>query len=60
MQDAGLYVLTEAMQKEIVHRENVLKESEQIIAEQYRIDWNTVKEELKLQRRDEVRMGGEI
>ena len=58
--ESKLWVLTEAMQKEIVHRENVLKESQRIFAEQYRIDWNAVKEELDLQRRDEVRLGVEI
>ena len=49
--------MTEAMQEEVVHLENVLKESKRIFAEQYRIDWNAVKEELELQRRDEVRLG---
>ena len=55
--ESKLWVLTEAKKEAIVRRENVLKESEQIIAEQYRIDWNAVKEDLDLQRRYEIRMG---
>ena len=57
--ESKLWVLTEAKKEAIVRRENVLKESKRIFAEQYRIDWNAVKEELDLQRRDEVRLGGE-
>ena len=55
-----LYEITEAMQEEIVHLENVLVENKRIFAEQYRIDWNTVKEVWDLKRRDEVRLGVEI
>ena len=57
MQDAGLYILTPEKENSLSHREAVLKESQRIFAEQWKIDWNTVKEELDLQRRDEVRMG---
>jgi len=60
MQDAGLYVLTEAKKEAIVRRENVLVENERIFNEQWKITWNTVKECLDLKRRDEVRLGGEI
>ena len=56
---AGIFVLTQNKENSLSHREAVLKESQGIFAEQYRIDWNAVKEELKLQRRDEVRMGVE-
>ena len=58
--ESKLWVLTEAKKEAIVRRENVLKENDLIFAEQYRIDRNAVKEELELQRRDEVRMGVEI
>ena len=57
--ESKLWVLTEAMQKEIVHRENVLKESQRIFAEQWKITWREIQEELKLQRYYEVRMGVE-
>ena len=53
----GLDEMTEEMQEEVVHLENVLVENKRIFAEQYRIDWNAVKEELDLKRRDEVRLG---
>ena len=58
--ESKLWVLTEAKKEAIVRRENVLKENDLIFAEQYRIDRNAVKEELDLQRRDEVRLGVEI
>ena len=54
---AGLYILTEAKKEAIVRRENVLVESQGIFAEQWKIDWNTVKEDWDFKRRDEVRMG---
>ena len=57
---AGLNEMTEEMQEEVVHLENVLVENKRIFNEQYRIDWNAVKEELDLKRRDEVRLGGGI
>ena len=57
MQDAGLYILTPEKENSLSHREAVLKENKRIFAEQYRIDWNAVKEELDLKRRDEVRLG---
>ena len=49
MQDAGLYILTPEKENSLSHREAVLKENKRIFAEQYRIDWNAVKEELDLQ-----------
>jgi len=55
-----LYELTEAMQEEVVHLENVLVENERIFAEQWKITWNTVKEDWDFKRRDEVRLGAEI
>ena len=57
---AGLNEMTEAMQEEVVHLENVLVENERIFNEQWKITWNTVKEDWDLKRRDEVRMGAEI
>ena len=56
----GLDEMTEEMQEEVVHLENVLVENERIFNEQWKITWNTVKECLDLKRRDEVRLGGEI
>ena len=58
--ESKLWVLTEAKKEAIVRRENVLKESQRIFAEYYRIDWNAVKEELDLKRRDEIRLGEKI
>ena len=55
---AGLNEMTEAMQEEVVHLENVLVENERIFNEQWKITWNTVKEDWDLKRRDEKRMGG--
>ena len=56
----GLDEMTEEMQEEVVHLENVLVENERIFNEQWKITWNTVKEDWDLKRRDEVRLGGEI
>ena len=52
----GLDEMTEEMQEEVVHLENVLVENERIFNEQWKIGWNTVKEDWDLKRRDEVRM----
>ena len=52
-----LYELTEAMQKEIVHRENMLKESNRIFAEQWKIDWREIQDRLEQERRYKVRTG---
>ena len=56
----GLDEMTEEMQEEVVHLENVLVENERIFNEQWKITWNTVKEVWDLKRRDEVRLGVEI
>ena len=56
----GLDEMTEEMQEEVVHLENVLVENERIVNEQWKITWNTVKEVWDLKRRDEVRLGVEI
>ena len=53
----GLDEMTEAMQEEVVHLEEVLVENERIFNEQWKITWNTVKEDWDLKRRDEVRLG---
>jgi len=53
----GLDEMTEEMQEEVVHLENVLVENERIFNEQWKITWNTVKEDWDLKRRDEVRLG---
>jgi len=53
-----LYEMTEAMQEEVVHLEEVLVENERIFNEQWKITWNTVKEDWDLKRQDEKRMGG--
>jgi len=57
---AGLYEMTEEMQEEVVHLENVLVENERIFNEQWKITWNTVKEDWDLKRRDEIRLGEKI
>jgi len=56
----GLYILTPEKEKNLLHREAMLKENERIFNEQWKITWNTVKEDWDLKRRDEVRMGAEI
>ena len=58
--ESKLWILTEAKKEAIVRRENVLKESKRLFAEQSRLDWNAVKAELDLQRRYKIRMGVEI
>ena len=55
----GLNEMTEEMQEEVVHLENVLVENERIFNEQWKITWREIQEELKLQRYYEVRMGVE-
>jgi len=54
-----LYELTEAMQEEVVHLENVLVENERIFNEQWKIDWREIQEELKRERRYAIRIGVE-
>ena len=56
----GLYILTQNKENSLSHREAMLKENERIFNEQWKITWNTVKEDWDLQRRDEVRLGVEI
>jgi len=57
MQDAGLYVLTEAKKEAIVRRENVLVENERIFNEQWKIDWREIQDRLEQERRYKVRTG---
>ena len=57
---AGIFVLTQNKENSLSHREAMLKENERIFNEQWKITWNTVKEDWDLKRRDEVRMGAEI
>ena len=57
---AGIFVLTQEKENSLSHREAMLKENERIFNEQWKITWNTVKEELALKRRDEIRLGDKI
>ena len=52
--------MTEAMQEEVVHLEEALVENERIFNEQWKISWNTVKEDWDLKRGDEIRLGEKI
>jgi len=54
---AGLYILTEAKKEAIVRRENVLKESQGIFNEQWKIDWREIQDRLEQERRYKVRTG---
>jgi len=49
--------MTEAMQGEVVHLENVLVENERIFAEQWKIDWREIQDRLEQENRYEVRLG---
>ena len=54
---AGLNEMTEAMQEEVVHLENVLVENERIFNEQWKIDWREIQDRLEQERRYKVRTG---
>ena len=58
--ESKLWVLTEAKQEAIVRRENVLKESQRIFAEQWKIDWREIQDRLEQENRYEARLGVEI
>ena len=55
-----LYELTEAMQEEVVHLENVLVENERIFNEQWKIDWREIQDRLEQERRYEIKMGEKL
>ena len=55
---AGIFLLTQEKENSLSHREAMLKENERIFNEQWKITWNTVKEELASKRQYEKRMGG--
>jgi len=53
----GLNEMTEAMQEEVVHLEEVLVENKRIFNEQYRKDWDVEEARVKgLQRIEEIRL----
>ena len=56
----GLDEMTEEMQEEVVHLENVLVENERIFAEQWKIDWREIQDRLEQENRYEARLGVEI
>ena len=57
---AGLYEMTEEMQGEVVHLENVLVENERIFNEQWKIDWREIQDRLEQERRYEIKMGEKL
>ena len=58
--ESKLWVLTEAKKEAIVRRENVLKESQGIFAEQWKIDWREIQDRLEQERRYEIKMGEKL
>ena len=56
----GLDEMTEAMQEEVVHLENMLVENERIFNEQWKIDWREIQDRLEQENRYEARLGVEI
>ena len=55
--ESKLWILTEAKKEAIVRRENVLKESQGIFNEQWKIDWREIQDRLEQERRYKVRTG---
>ena len=56
----GLNEMTEEMQEEVVHLENVLVENERIFNEQWKIDWREIQDRLEQERRYEIKMGEKL
>ncbi len=60
MAESKLWVLTEAKQEAISKREEILKDSQRIFAEQGLVDWNMASQKIEMKRMCEERMGVEV